>query len=734
MNKRLPLRTFFCLLGLLTSLLAAGVLLVARRRILLHTVAASYTPSPDTAEWEGEWKFSELGADPSEAGAERVAIPFVGTDFALRVRKGDYRGHFFVSVDGNPANRLPQDKRGAYLILTSPDRAPQVVTVPVADGLEDGPHVALVTAERGWGQWPLVGWSVSRTPDVTSYHWASAGLIGLGAVFLIGSLWWAGGQGDKETGRQGDKETRGQGDKETEGQEDKETEGQGDRETGGWREFLISSCIILLASVFYFSPWSPLTLMAGLGLAVFILLRLDLGLALVMATIPFYLRPRPLLGKTFSMAEILTLLCAFSWGAKRIMDWRLHLYRHHHPQEMQKTDLEPSDGKPEGPDDPTNDRGLSFGFPLSRLWNLTSLDLAAAIFTLTALAAILVAERRHVALRELRLVVLEPVLFYLMLRTSRLDGRAIWRLVDFLLLGAVIVALLGLIQYAFSDVGLVRRICGDIITAEGGFRRLRSIYGSPNNAGLYLGRVLPILAAVVLLGVSRARRAAYALAAVPVGLALLLTFSKGALMLGVPLSMLTLGALAGGRWLWLSLGTVFAAAMVALPLLRTPRFASLFDSQSGTLFFRLHLWRSSWAMFCDHPWLGVGLDNFLYQYRGHYIRPAAWQEPNLSHAHNLLLNYATRMGAVGLAAWGWLQIAFWRLALPLRRLSDCSRRALALGLMGSMVNSLAHGLVDASYFLADLAFVFFLILGLAQRLSRNCKQGGLNTDPFSSFA
>ena len=77
----------------------------------------------------------------------------------------------------------------------------------------------------------------------------------------------------------------------------------------------------------------------------------------------------------------------------------------------------------------------------------------------------------------------------------------------------------------------------------------------------------------------------------------------------------------------------------------------------------------------------------------------------------------------------------WRLALPLRRPADGSaarlsspksdlaettdRRALALGLMGSMVNFLAHGMVDASYFVIDLAFAFFLTLGIMGWLALN---------------
>jgi hypothetical protein len=42
--------------------------------------------------------------------------------------------------------------------------------------------------------------------------------------------------------------------------------------------------------------------------------------------------------------------------------------------------------------------------------------------------------------------------------------------------------------------------------------------------------------------------------------------------------------------------------------------------------------------------------------------------------------------------------------------------------MASMVDFLAHGLIDNSYFLVDLAFVFFLTVGLMEQLERvDCK-------------
>jgi O-antigen ligase len=653
--------TLVCAVGLLGSLALGGLVLTLERRAVLQSAGVEVTPLSGEAKWEGAWEFSERGADPSELGSQRgtdrVSIPFAGTGLVLTVRRGDYRGNLFVSVDGRPANRLPREDRGAYLVLTSPDYTQQVVTIRVASGLADGPHEAVIVADRGWDQWPLVGWRVSRTPDLAGHRWALAGLGAVGLVCLIGL-----GRGVREGGQRDQRAGE---------------EAEAVRVLSPRYHHLHLPLTLVVLGVFTFSPWLWMTLVAGIALAGLVVLRLDLGLALVAATAPFYMHPVDLAGKSFALAEILVLLSALSWGVRQVVGNGKH-------------------------------KAANLRSRISNLVGLSSLDLVALLFVLVAVVSSLNADFRHVALRELRVAILEPALFYLMLRTGRLGGREMWRVVDFFVLGAAVVALIGLVQFGLGV---------NIITAEEGFRRLRSVYGSPNNAGLYLGRVLPLVVAVGLFGRERVRRLGYGLAILPVGLALLFSFSKGALILGVPLSLLALGVLAGGRWLWASVGGLAAAAVAAIPLLRTPRFARLLDTSSGTTFFRLQLWRSSWMMFWDHLWLGVGPDNFLYQYRGRYILPAAWQEPDLSHPHNVFLDYGCRLGLGGLVAGLWLQIGFWRRALPLRRLVDADRRALALGMMGGMVDFLAHGLVDASYFVIDLAFVFFLALGVVQWLA-----------------
>jgi O-antigen ligase len=126
-------------------------------------------------------------------------------------------------------------------------------------------------------------------------------------------------------------------------------------------------------------------------------------------------------------------------------------------------------------------------------------------------------------------------------------------------------------------------------------------------------------------------------------------------------------------------------------------------------------------MFADHPFFGVGLDNFLYEYRSRYIFDAAWQEPNLNHPHNIFLDFATRLGLFGLLAGGWmiweayraLKAAVGSLTSEAATASETEWLPVAVGLSGSLAAMLAHGLVDHSFFLVDLAFVFYLILGTA---------------------
>ena len=112
----------------------------------------------------------------------------------------------------------------------------------------------------------------------------------------------------------------------------------------------------------------------------------------------------------------------------------------------------------------------------------------------------------------------------------------------------------------------------------------------------------------------------------------------------------------------------------------------------------------------DHPLLGVGLDNFGYLYRQIYLREGGAAEPNLSHPHNWVLHVWLQLGLLGLIAFVWLLARCWNLArlVPL----GARHRWLVAGALGSLAAMLVHGLIDNSYFLVDLAYVFWLSLAV----------------------
>ena len=628
---------------------------------------------------EGDWRVGPIGADVGRStgfttdrstrlttspDGDRATFRFEGSTVALTVRRGLYRAFLYVTVDGMPANRLPQDgidgAGRAYVVLYDSD--PTVATVPLATGLSPGPHTVEIVAEGGQGQWVLVDWRVGAEPARDGYGWKVAGLVVAGLVLaallirdarrvewaalgrtflgwpewaqvalvvgLVGLLWTAAG--------------------------------------ASWGQNVSSaSCSLLLASCFLFS------LLMLPVLAALFALRPDLGLALVAFAAPFYLHPGGMLYRALSLPEVLVVLCGVGVvGRMANGEWRMARGR------------------------------ITF----------TPIDCFVLLLVVAAVVAGLAAADLGMALFELRAVFLLPALYYGLLRLACLDSQARWRIVDGFVLGGVGVALIGLAQYVLGR---------NVVVAEGGLVRLQSVYYSPNNVGLYLGRAWPLLVAVALWGRRGGRRALHRMALVPVTLALALSFSRGALLLGLPAALLVMGWRAGGRYRWGALALVVVGALALVPLLSLPRFASMFDLQQGSTFFRLELWRSSLALIREHPWLGVGPGNFPAAYRTRYVLPSAWQEFNLEHPHNVYLDHWTRLGILGVLAGVAVQVAFWypspkrgRETLP--SLAGKGAEGLGIGLVGSMAALLAHGLVDNTLFFPDLALVFFLTLALTQ--------------------
>jgi O-antigen ligase len=103
---------------------------------------------------------------------------------------------------------------------------------------------------------------------------------------------------------------------------------------------------------------------------------------------------------------------------------------------------------------------------------------------------------------------------------------------------------------------------------------------------------------------------------------------------------------------------------------------------------------------------------------------AGFNECFTSHPHNIFLDYWLTLGIMGLIVLLWLLWRYYRESINLARWasskvgSDPLARALALGLIAAMTDFLVHGLVDNSYFLMDLALIFWMSCAMVQLLRR----------------
>ncbi|MEM8862773.1 MAG: O-antigen ligase family protein, partial [Chloroflexota bacterium] len=441
------------------------------------------------------------------------------------------------------------------------------------------------------------------------------------------------------------------------------------------------------AIIFYITPWLPVYLLALIVLFVLIYHRPILGLVLITFSIPFYVPQllKPIYVYRFSPVEIFTLL---TFGAVLLRNFGGQLEK------------------------------IAAG-EVKLNFKPNIVDFAILGLLIVSVVSLAFTERLDVATNELRTVIIGPILFYWMLRITKLDAKSIKWLIWAFIAGGLLVALIGLGQYVLGS---------NLITAEQGLQRLRSIYGSPNNVALYLGRLYPILLAITLAyfwdGTFKAKALLQAwkplVLLLIILITILLTFSRGGLLLGIPAAtaIVWFAFLRKQKWPiwpWVTVGILVIVAGY-FAALQIPSLAGRLSLNSQTAGFRINLWASSLQIIQDHPLTGLGLDNFLYAYRNEYILARAWQEPNLNHPHNHILDFATRLGLPGLLLailifWETLKQLFTKIKSAVSKVEW----AFWIGLAGSITYILAHGLVDHTFFLVDLAYSTLLLVALSMQ-------------------
>ncbi len=340
-------------------------------------------------------------------------------------------------------------------------------------------------------------------------------------------------------------------------------------------------------------------------------------------------------------------------------------------------------------------------------------------------------------------LVLTPLALYLAVRLltgpgTALSRRELTHATAAIVLGGMLAALIGLAHWMMGSG-----------TTVDGVRRLVGPHFSPNHTALYLERTL--LAGVglwVALRIADGATVRLGLAGIGLvlcALALILTFSRGALVLGVPLgvasfvfllnpdrnprSVPTRGSKAGflswysrrielftpsaydrGFRRWIPATALIAAALAAGLL-----FLLFFAQRAGnsaTILNRWTTWLTTLELWRAHPLLGVGPGGFNWVFPA-FIPIASSIDPDLRHPHNLWLETMSMWGILGLGWLAFLLVVVAQAGNALRQVPPpAPLRWLAAGLLAGLVAGLAHAQVDAYQALADIAGWNWAAIGL----------------------
>ena len=643
------------------------------------------------ARYSGVWQFSSRGADIGwlETSDSQLEFDFYGSDIAMLLREDDYVAFLYPTIDGEAANFTPKDADGnAYVFLRSESRAPELNLAPISRGLTLESHTLRAVADRGWDRWAIAGYAVS-SGDLRE---AFDRQIALGAMVVALSLplclislaalpWlrWLPAMALAIRGLSAGMHLALSGTASLALMLALALTWVSPRPALIARDDVNILLALITGGLLYVSPGLLVTLIAGIVLFALVFHRLETGLALTLFWAPFFLSSVELYRFALPMVEVMILITALAAGL-RFMAWLGRQFQ-------------------------SANSGFAFDLP-AMIARLTLIDMGVVALAAAATLSLLWTRQIDVALTEWRRLVFEPLLFYVIFRACQPNRQALLQIAYMLLLAGVLASLIGLWGYFATDA---------VIVAEGGARRLVSVYGSPNNVALLLDRTLPLALAFCLLADSRRHRLIWLAALLVMAFALLLTQSVGGLLLGAPMAAAFVLFGCFGRRALRPVGMLIAFAAIGFAALTqiSARFANILDFSRGTNFLRLRLWESAADMIRDYPLTGLGLDQFLYRYSGEYARPDAIWDLNLSHPHNMALDFWLRLGIAGPVILLLLQIGFWREAMKaLRRTRSRDSMAFALtaGLMGGMAGTLAHGLIDNSYFVVDMAFIFMFHL------------------------
>lgn len=382
--------------------------------------------------------------------------------------------------------------------------------------------------------------------------------------------------------------------------------------------------------------------------------NLKAGLCLVIFALPSYLIRFSLFSIPFTLLEAMILVLFFVWVAKFIIE--------------------------------------------KKIINFSSYKYLILLFLFAGFVSIFISSNLFAALGIYKAYFIEPILFFLVfINVYKKDDKDLKYFLYSIGFSSLLISLFCIFQ---KFTGYF--IPNDFWQAEA-TRRVTGFFGYPNAVGLYLGPIIVLFFGFFIFN-KFANRIFSSAVVVLSFMAIIFAVSEGAII----------GVLAGCFILLLfikkirlyAVGLLAISSILLFSIPKTKNFIAekaLLQDVSGQI--RLEMWQETWQMLKTKPIFGAGLSGYqnavaLYHSKDYieiYLYP-----------HNIILNFWTETGILGLLAFILILIKFFIDSYKKRK------NILSVVLFCAMIGILIHGLVDVPYLKNDLSMFFWLLVGLGE--------------------
>lgn len=274
-----------------------------------------------------------------------------------------------------------------------------------------------------------------------------------------------------------------------------------------------------------------------------------------------------------------------------------------------------------------------------------------------------------------------------------------------LLLSALLVALLGVVQY-FTGVQM-RPEWLDTENNTDIAVRVYSVFFNPNILAEYLVLITPIAVGITWYTKSMRKKFLFAGATAILLICIVLTLSRGG-WVGLALAALAFVLLVDKRLLLLGL-PIILGGLTVLPQKVLDRIISIGSTVDSSNLYRIKIWQITKDVIRDNLIAGVGFGYIPFKETFEkYIRTMP-----IYHAHNTYLEVAAEIGLIGFVFFMLLLLSTLKYAYTnLVKSEDKYFKYLGAGLFASIVGIMGHGLVEHFLYIPRIIFTFWIVLGI----------------------